>query len=165
MAAAATGQLRLLQALPDLPEADQEGLLCLVHGRIKRCLYALAVVLVTSTVAASIFFHLPSQMLAGRSADIAKRYSHFAGELSIFWGAVYTLTLIAAVGVPLLLVQHKLRLYLDGLKPPDAAVAVHNRLAGMGVTGKAAEQFKLILTMLAPLATGPVANFLQSAAK
>jgi len=191
MAAAATGQYRLLTRWVGDPHADEETRLCIVHTRLKRCLYALTFVLITGTVSASWFVHLPTRLylseagmgccfdVAGNTIDgaanltkqnaellgeLRARLADYAGELSILWGGVFTLTLAAAVGLPMLLVQRKLNDFVEGLKPPKRAQQVRSRLAEAGLTGKGGEQIKVALAFVAPLASGPIANFLQAAA-
>ena len=81
----------------------------------------------------------------------------------MFWGAVYSLTLFAAVGVPLLLVQKKVRDFIEALQPPDRAEPVRTRMTQAGVLQGGGEQFKVLLAFVAPLVSAPVASFLQAA--
>ena len=105
-----------------------------------------------------------------RDADIArkrveltrKRVEAFGAELTTFWGAVYTLTLMAAVGVPLLLVQKHLRDFLEQLKPPERAEETRRRLAETGVLAGGGEQAKTLIAFVAPLVSAPVMSFLQA---
>jgi hypothetical protein len=170
-AAAATGQLGMTYGRFSQTDEEQEALLCLAHSRIKRCAYALSFVLVTSTVAASLFFQLPGKLelsaagepkLAAALAVIDARIDAYGAEMTMFWGAVYSLTLFAAVGIPLLFVQKEVRDFLDGLKPPERAEPVIGRLKQAGVVSAGGEQIKMLVAFVAPLVSAPVASFLQT---
>jgi hypothetical protein len=178
--AAANAQFRFLEAElkaePPSPEPDgatprrPSERVCAVHDRAKRCLYALAVVLVTSTVAASLYFHLPSQLPLASGfekspeAAFVARMADFGAELSLLWGMVFSLTLAAAVGLPLFLIQARLRVALE--EPPLSQASKEERdvIVSSGVLAGGREQVKLLTTLLAPLIAGPVANLVQSAA-
>ncbi len=172
-AAAATSQVGHLYAQSTSNEGEREIRLCLAHATIKRCTYGLSLVLVTSTVAAALFFQLPSKLIAGAAsadpalagalAPLTARIDAYAAELTMFWGAVYSLTLFAAVGVPLLLVQKKVRDFIDALQPPDRAAPIRTRMTQAGVLQGGGEQFKVLLAFVAPLVSAPVTSFLQAA--
>ena len=190
-AAAAAGLVGQVYDASDPDEKEQEALLCHAHGRIKRCAYVLSFVLVTSTVAAALFFQLPAKLALsdatlaccldasgrvldpatpGFDADTARRLATararvegFAAELTMFWGAIYTLTLLAAVGLPLLLVRRKVYDFLDALKPPGRAAAARQRMLEAGAVSGGGEQIKVLLAFVAPLVSAPVTSFLQAA--
>jgi hypothetical protein len=137
-----------------------------VNDRMKRCLAVLAIVLVTSTVAASLFFHLPSAVASAvKPAEPAFSFVRFGDELSIFWGCVYTATLAVAVGLPLYLLQERVRRLLEPPFPSEEADARRKQLAGAAPLGGLADQVKFVGTLLAPLAAGPVVNLVQAFAK
>jgi hypothetical protein len=201
--AAAAGELRALPEPPPLPEPLYEAKLQNVQGRLKRLLYVLTIGLVTSTVAVSIFFHLPSKLsqeaiswqppafsggvatadkegltaaaeLSEARARVEKlraaeldgsraRLDDFAGELSIFWGAVFTLTLLATGAVPQLLLQRKVRLYSENSRDAAALDAAQKRLGDSGLLSGGLDQVKLIGAVVAPLASGPISHFVQLA--
>lgn len=73
---------------------------------LRMLLRALSLVLASSAVGATLYFHLPSELyaLGGGPVDdgILDRLLLLAGEMSLFWAAIYTATLFGAVGVPLL---------------------------------------------------------------
>jgi hypothetical protein len=167
VSAAANAQLQLFYDIWRRRGADQAARLRQLHQRMKQCFYALAVVLVTSTVAASSFFHLPAGFPVAEktpAAALIKRFSGFASELSLFWGVTFTLTLAAAVGVPLVLLHISIR---QSLEPPFAGAAVQQRRLNVegGLLSEGREQVKFVLTLLAPLCAGPVTNLLQSVAR
>ncbi|MDB5693342.1 MAG: hypothetical protein JWO81_2405 [Alphaproteobacteria bacterium] len=202
-AAAAAAELRALPAPPPLPDPPYEARLQTAQDRLKRLLYVLTIGLVTSTIAVSLFFHLPSKLAersfdAGRPAltysirdmdpdalaqaaalaeaqgKVAKlqaaelsllraRIDDFAGELSIFWGAIFTLILLAAGAVPLLLLQQKVRRYAENARDAAALEAAQKRLSDNGLLSGGMDQVKLIGAVIAPLASGPIASFVQLA--
>lgn len=169
MAAAATGQVEFAYGSPELDEPERERRLCLAHTRIKRCTYALSLVLVTSTVASALFFQLPSKMILSGNPKLVSllaasnaRIDAYGAEMTMFWGAVYSLTLFAAVGVPLLLVQKRVRDFLEGLNPPERADPVRTRMTQAGVLQGGGEQFKVLIAFAAPLVSAPVTSFLQA---
>lgn len=204
MMAAMLGEVQALGPPPEPEDKPYEAQLQFAYARLKRCLYILSVGLVTSTVAASLFFHLPSKLsapglaggptmlearfdrlgpagveatlkqaeLAGRlntlqSAELTAlrtKFDEFAAELSIYWGAVFTLTLIVAAGLPVALLQHKVRLYSEKSGEPNKELAAQERLETAGVLGDTAGQVKLLLALIAPLASGPISNFVQAVA-
>ncbi|TFI58338.1 hypothetical protein E2493_10140 [Sphingomonas parva] len=176
-AAAAASQVWNLYGPQRLSEEDAEARLCLVNARIRRCAYALSLVLVTSTVSASHFFGLPARALARVNLDkplippaspalleaTQARLAEMASELTFFWAAVYTLTLIAAVGIPLLLVQKQAHEFLEALRPPERALETRRRLSEAGALSGGGEQAKMLLAFVAPLLSAPVTNLLQAA--
>ncbi|HEX4738950.1 MAG TPA: hypothetical protein VH331_15470 [Allosphingosinicella sp.] len=210
--AAAAGELRAVPEPPPLPDALYEAKLQNVQGRLKRLLYVLTIGLVTSTVAVSLFFHLPSKLteksiawqppafsdasdpsgkrlpLATRdkealtaSAELADarerveklkgaevdrlraRLDDFAGELSLFWGAIFTLTLLASGAVPLLLLQQKVRHYSENSRDAVALEEAQKRLGDSGLLSGGLDQVKLLGAVVAPLASGPISHFVQVA--
>lgn len=204
MMAAMLGEVQALGPPPEPEDKPFEAQLQFAYARLKRCLYILSIGLVTSTVAASLFFHLPSKLstpgLAGgptmlearfdrlgsvgveatlKQAELAGRlntlqtaelsalrakFDEFAAELSTFWGAVFTLTLIVAAGLPVALLQHKVRLYVEKSGMPSKELAAQGRLETAGVLGGTADQVKLLLALVAPLASGPISNLVQAVA-
>ena len=163
--AASAGLLRAIPAPPPLPERGHEIMLRRVHGRLKRFLYILAIGLVASTLAVSIFFGLPGNLPACRAEDAAKAAASacralddFAGEMSTFWGAVLSLALFFCGGLPLLILQHKVRCYLETSLDHEPVEEAEKRLTETGLLSDGAEQVKVALTVLAPLASGPVAG-------
>lgn len=210
--AAAAGELRALREPPPLPDPLYESELQTVQGRLKRLLYVLTIGLVTSTVAVSLFFHLPSKLTeksiawqppafseasdtAGkrvslaamdkdgltaaaelvdarqrveklRAADVDRlraRLDDFAGELSLFWGAIFTLTLLAAGAVPLLLLQQRVRRYSENSSSAAALADALKRLGDTGLLSDGLDQVKLLGAVVAPLASGPISHFVQVA--
>ena len=172
-AAAAVGQLTLVDGEASRTEELREKQLCLATESIKRLAYALSLVLVTSTVGASLYFQLPSSLIGSALTDGDKtpllasafaQLERYGVELTMFWGATYSLTLFAAVGLPLLLVQHKVHDFLNELAPPLRARRVRERMTKMGALTGGGEQAKLLIAVVAPLVSAPIASFAQAVA-
>jgi hypothetical protein len=135
-----------------------------IWARLRRCCYLLSLVLVTSTIAASIFFHLPASFaLPEKAAELPliHRLDDYASELSVFWGCVYTVTLIAAVGVPMLLFQSRVGTRVEGLSADAEGEEEHKQLTETGILAGGTDQLKYVASCLAPLAAGPITNFIQ----
>lgn len=165
MAAAAYSQLRRFPpAIGETGEA-RTTYVTRIYERLGRCLYILGIVLVTSTVSASLFFHLAAGFgveAKTPEAGLIARLAGYASELSIFWGCIYTLTLGAAVGLPLLLFQQRIGSRLEELSEDDEAAEECRRLGESGILSGGGDQLKFLATFLAPLAAGPIANFAQA---
>ena len=165
LTAASGALLRAIPPPPSLPDRQHELLLRRVHGRLKRFLYILAVGLVASTLAVSIFFGLPGNLPMCRASGAAAgvvaactSLKDFAGEMSTYWGAVLSLALFACGGVPLLMLQHRVRCYLETSLDHEPVDEAEKRLTETGLLSDGGEQVKVALTVLAPLASGPVAG-------
>jgi hypothetical protein len=159
IAAAAASQLWRLYDERDF-ELERERQICGAHDRIRQCAYFLSLVLVTSTVSASFFFRLPVDLF-GAKTDAGMTVDRLATELSLFWAGVYSLTLMAAIGLPLLLVQSEVRRFLSGLKPPEDDHA-RQRFASVGALMGGHDQVKMLVAFLAPFVSGPVAGLVHS---
>src|SRR3954471_921497 len=172
--AAAAAELRALPEPPPLPDPHYEAKLKNAQGRLKRLLYVLTIGLVASTIAVSLFFHLPSKLAensgsgtapgltyeaigglnkadlelaaaraaardkvaareAAELAAIRLKLDDFGGEVSIFWGALFTLILLATGAVPLLLLQRDVRIYAENSRDAEAIEAAQKRLRDSGL--------------------------------
>jgi hypothetical protein len=219
MAAASNEELVRLPG-PPVPPLNRryEVKLQVAQGRLRRALYLLSIGLVTSTVAASLFFHLPAKLVRAETvgqpaalnlsyqqlaqerqaarlaaapgnalahsellarvelartlrekqdaeiAELKRKFEEFAAELSIFWGAVFTLIMLAAAGLPMLRLQQRVRAYSETISDPRVAAAAGKRLAEAGLLSQGVDQFKFLFAVIAPLASAPVANFAQTVA-
>jgi hypothetical protein len=203
LTAAAGAELRQLPEPPALPNELYEVQLETAQGRLKRSLYVLTLGLVASTIAVSLFFHLPAKLsqnglrggapalawnvaamsdselaaATARAGLVAKaeavqgeemkairaKVDDFAGELTIYWGAVFTLTLLAAGAVPLLLLERRVRRYAENSADCAAVAAAEDRLAKAGLLSGGLDQVKLVAAVIAPLASGQIAGLVQVA--
>jgi hypothetical protein len=160
MGAAAAADL-LSTGLPDPEDPDATRKLRTSRAGVRRVLYLLSIVLVTSTLAASVFFHLPTG-LYGAEEEVPARLSHYADTLSVFWGAVYTLTLITTVAVPAARLQRRTEAAGGVLAEPGREAEGKETEAEEGIADTLLGQVRLLLALLAPLIAGPVANILQA---
>jgi hypothetical protein len=138
---------------------DQAG-----HARlIKRvhvllhCFYVLSTVLVTSTLAAALFFRLPLHALhkVEETKGLHTALSSYLSGLGTFWAAVYTLTLFAAFAAP----AARIYLHLQSVASGDgASMTVADWLRQKGLTFSLAENIKNALVLIAPLLVGPLGD-------
>lgn len=140
---------------PEWPAAWQRS-----HVSARQILYLLTLILVLSTFAASLFFHLPVELFHG---DAKKAMLRFANELSIFWGTVYTLTLVATVTPAVFLLRNRAHKAVRNLTDPEAAKEAKALLESQGLLAGMKQQVELVLALLAPMIAGPLANALQAA--
>tara|TARA_R110001606_G_scaffold210960_1_gene358446 strand:+ start:234 stop:1205 length:972 start_codon:yes stop_codon:yes gene_type:complete len=97
----------------EFEDADDAARLAL----LKLITYGLAAVLCSSALTATMYFHLPSiflnqgidsQMVQGAETtsailtDLLERIRQFGADLSFYWSLIFSLTLITAVGLPML---------------------------------------------------------------
>lgn len=158
IAAAGAGHV-LVVAMPTACEPGWKQRLHRTRDSMRVGFYLLSAVLVTSTLTASLFLHLPTRLL-GEEPD--GTLASYAGELSIYWGAIFTLTLVATIASPLVHARHRLAAIAEGVTDPDDEREARDWLSQEGLLESFGQQLRLILALLAPLITGPVANFLQS---
>lgn len=203
LSAASAAELRELPEPPLAPDRRYEMRLAEVQGRLKRSLQLLTVGLVASTIAVSLFFHLPLKLsqnsfrsgapalawnigamtnaqleaattraalvdkaAAAQAAELRQirdKLDDYAGELTVYWGAVFTLTLLAAGALPLLALERKVQAYSANSRNPDAVTAARERLAKTGLLSSGFDQVKLVTAVIAPLASGQVVGLVQSA--
>ena len=103
----------------------------------------------------------PLQGAAPNAAQLCSSLRNFANEMSTFWGAVLSLALFFCGGLPLLILQHKVRCYIETSYDQDEVAAAEGRLKDTGVLSDGRDQIKVALSVLAPLASGPAANLLE----
>jgi len=77
------------------------------------CFFGLSAVLVTSTITATLFFQFPVS-LAAADTPPATALSEYARTLTVFWGTVYTLTLVATFAPAALILRSLVRRYERG---------------------------------------------------
>ena len=111
---------------------------------VQVCFFGLSAVLVTSTITATLFFQFPAS-LARTDSWVATGLSAHAQTLSVFWGTVYTLTLIATFIPVALIVRNLVRRYEQGAEssPEFRSGLVHKALVS---------PMRLIMNLLAMFA-------------
>jgi len=203
LSAASAAELRALPTPPPAPDRRYETKLQEIQARLKRSLQLLTIGLVASTVAVSLFFHLPSKLsqnsfpsrppalswnldemtdaqvdvalehaarigkaAAAQAAELGQirgKLDDYAGELTIYWGAVFTLTLLAAGALPLIALERKVQAYSANSRNADSISAARERLGKSGLLSSGFDQVKLVAAVIAPLASGQIAGLVQSA--
>lgn len=149
----------LLTGLAFPPVAFTERQLERRIASFKRCFQALSLVLVSSAFTASLFFHLPIRLFKGKAQGLIEDY---AGEISIFWGTVYTLTLLAAFAPQFLLLRRAVQEFVGTLEHAGPSETVPAWLQEKALFGSLTKQTAILFTLLAPLLTGPIGNVLQT---
>jgi hypothetical protein len=132
-------------------------------GILYRCFYALSAVLVTSTVAALLFYKLPTGVIPvkGELADVAGALAAYAGSAGTFWGAIYTLTLLSVFAGPFAVLFIRARRHvLAQQNAPD----LRDWLSQNGVDTSVAQTLKNVAVVLAPLLVGPLGDIARGAA-
>ena len=110
---------------------------------------ATAFVMVTSTISLMLFYRLPLSVVADETAR--ELLSGFAQGMALFWGIVFTLTLVAIFGPSNLLLNKALA------DKPEMADNFREKIEKLSTK----HQVSKILTMLAPLLVGSSASILE----
>jgi hypothetical protein len=90
------------------------------HGvqSLQICFFGGSAILVTSTITATLFFQFPASIAPADSA-VATALAEYARTLTVFWGVVYTLTLVATFGPAALILRNLVRRYEQGAESSD----------------------------------------------
>ena len=128
---------------------------------LQRGIYLLSAVLVSSTVTITLFAHLPSGLVAdGEEMKLATAVSKYATGLSTFWGALFSITLIATFAVPALrLLGAAYGGEGAGLESAELSRWLHEH-----VFQSIRRQLATVLSLLAPLLVGPLSSLLSGVA-
>lgn len=158
-AAFAYANTRALPARSALDETAWKDALSLRVEVLQRSVYLLSAVLVSSTVTIMLFAHLPSGLVAdGKDLALATALSKFATGLSTFWGALFSVTLVAALAVPALRLLGQA--YRAAQATEDSA-EVRRWLQGH-VLHSLKRQLAAVFSLLAPLLVGPLSSLLSN---
>jgi len=125
---------------------------------LQKAVYLLSAVLVSSTVTITLFAHLPVGLLPAGTGSLAAAVSKYATGLSTFWGALFSITLVATFAMPAL---HLLgRAY-----GRETAARDSDELRDWlqeHVFQSIKRQLATVLSLLAPLLVGPLSSLLSS---
>jgi hypothetical protein len=126
---------------------------------LQKSLYAVSLVLVSSTIVITLFAHLPTGLLDGEG-ELAAAYTKYANGLSTFWGALFSLTVAATFAAPAFLLFRQAYGY-QSLVDDTASLRIwlHENIF---VSIK--KQLVNVATVLAPLLVGPLSSLLSSVA-
>jgi len=126
---------------------------------LQRSVYLLSAVLVSSTITITLFAHLPIGLVAdSKELALATALSKYATGLSTFWGALFSITLIASFAVPAL----RLLGAAYGAEKAVGAGGELQRWLHEHVFQSLRRQLATVLSLLAPLLVGPLSSLLSS---
>lgn len=114
-----------------------------------------SVVLVASAIAFMLFVQLPVGLMDEATApSIAK----FAQGLTVYWGSVMTLTLVAVFFVPVIALHREARIHYSATQTDQTFIEWLNERGHLSVKRHLAN----LATMLAPVLVGPVGGLVHS---
>jgi hypothetical protein len=158
-AAFAYANARDLPAAAEMSEAAWREALDRRIKALQRSVYLLSTVLVSSTVTITLFAHLPSSLLLDtRDLALAGAVSKYTTGLSTFWGALFSITLIATFAAPAL----KLLGEAYGAERQAEDTADLQRWLQEHVFQSLKRQLATVFSLLAPLLVGPLSSLLSS---
>ncbi|TQV71912.1 hypothetical protein [Denitrobaculum tricleocarpae] len=140
---------------PKLSEAELKAKIAI----LKRGFQSLSIVLVSTTIAAAVFFHLPARLY---KEDGEKIVTAYADEVTIFWGAIFTLTLIATYAPHLFRLRSLSKSYAKALKRSADGSGLPEWLSDTALFGNFKTHLTTLFTLLAPLITGSLSTIIQS---
>lgn len=149
-----------------LPSYEDPEWRSVVEQRIKslqRSVYALSAVLVSSTLTISLFAHLPTGLLEDANGH-AKAVAAFAVGVTTFWGALFSLTLVATFAVP----AFRIMRYAYGYQAVSEKTAVPVADLRVWLHEHVFVSFKNqlvnVLSLVAPLLVGPLSSLISKVA-
>lgn len=126
---------------------------------LKRGFQCLSIVLVSTTIAAAVFFHLPARLY---KEDAAKIVTAYADEVTVFWGAIFTLTLIATYAPQLFRLRTLGNRHAQALKLNAGHGGLPEWLSDTALFGNFKNHLATLITLLAPLITGSLSTVIPS---
>lgn len=147
----------------DIPEEDETIWRQLFSQRVhnlQECFYVLSAVLVTSTLSAAIFFHLPIELIEQDHA-VREALGSYTKGLSIFWGGIYTLTLMAIFLAPALLLWYRARVYAHKFHAVDSPKQFRDWLSTNELAITTNRHIGNFTALLAPLMVSMVSSTTQ----
>ncbi len=151
-----------MRGLPPRGDAEDEGQWrAALDARVQalqKAVYLLSAVLVSSTVTITLFAHLPVGLLPGGSGSLAAAVSTYATGLSTFWGALFSITLVATFAMPALSL-------LGAAYGRESQARDSDDLRDWlqaHVFQSIRRQFATVFSLLAPLLVGPLSSLLSS---
>lgn len=131
--------------------AGDEAAFMAAAERVERAFHATVFVLATSTLLMVLFYRLPLPLIADK--DLLALVTAFGHGMGMFWGVMFTLTLMAIFGPAILLLPQRLPRTEEGS-------ALRDRLFAKGARKRLTE----ILLILAPLMIGSAGTLLEQLA-
>jgi len=143
--------------LPALANAEWRTVFDQRVKGLQKGLYALSMVLVSSTIAITIFAHFPAGLVKNGSG-LATAISKYSSGLSTFWGALFSLTLAATFAAPAyLLLRQAYGQQAAAEDGVDLGAWLHEH-----VFVSIRNQLVNVASLLAPLLVGPLSSLLAS---
>lgn len=121
-------------------------------------LYILSLVLVSSSISASLYFHIPVSLYA---EELQPPVTAYLDDLTLFWAAIYTLTLIASIIPAYLYLRSQAKSYARSKLKIEQPGEIRIWLSSLTMNSPVSEQIMNFAVLLAPLFAGPLGNTLQ----
>lgn len=121
-------------------------------------LYILSLVLVSSSISASLYFHIPVTLYA---EELQPSITAYLDDLTLFWAAIYTLTLIASIIPAYLYLRSQAKSYARSKLKIEQPGEIRIWLSSLSESIPINEQIMNFAVLLAPLFAGPLGNMLQ----
>lgn len=133
------------------------------ENRLRICLYLLAALLIISLLLVSTFLHLPVQLASlaagDPEAELIAIPTRFSNELTTYWGVIFAMANLVAIGIPFILIHFYRRKLSD---PLDGAANIFGFRDFFGI------DFKTIIERLvlfaSPVLAAHSSNFLNQLA-
>jgi hypothetical protein len=150
------------RGLPQRHERDEAVWREALERRVKalqRSVYLLSAVLVSSTVTITLFARLPTGLVVNSDETaLATALSRYASGLSTFWGALFSMTLIASFAAPAFHLLNQ----AYGTRHGAGHSAEVKHWLHEHVFQSLKRQLATAFSLLAPLLVGPVSSLLSS---
>lgn len=146
--------------LREAPESEWRERFIAGVNSLQICFFGLSAALVTSTFTASLFFQFPANLAAADEQMLktaVTALSEYAYALTVFWGAVYSLTLVATFAPAAIVLRSEIRRHGQRSESPDE---FSQWLAEKALVSPS-KWFRNIVVMLAPLLFSAVGSLLK----
>jgi len=161
VAFAASYAYGIARELPSYDDCDWRAAIDQRIKALRRSVYALSTVLVSSTLAITMFSHLPTGLLDEASGQ-ARAVSAYAAGVSTFWGALFSLTLMATFAVPAVrILRHTYGYRATGTETAIPQGELQTWLHEH-VFVSFRNQFANVFSLMAPLLVGPLSSLISS---
>lgn len=143
------------QALPKTNNTEWELKWSALQSQMRRIVFLMTLLFVVSTLTASLFFHIPVNLV---DSEFRAFMLDYANAVSIFWGSVFTLTFFASISPHLMFWHHQARRLVDAMPSVEDQERVSNFLSSRGLFPSLRQQITLAFSILSPMMTGFLAS-------
>ncbi len=143
------------EPLPASPESAWRSAFAGRARTLQRVFYVVSLVLVTSTISIMLFLQLPLVLAADEATKLA--VTGHAQGMTVFWGTVFTLTLVMMFAPSAFLLLKTARQYEKRSENPAEVRAWWNEQIYVSLP----KQLGNVATLLAPLLAGPAGALLE----